>query len=99
MKGPPELAFVLAPRQNLFFSELVKELRAEIAAQNVAASIHVGNFPPPRPNRVYVMVPPHEYFQILDGRPGPLPEVLKQRTIFICGEQPNTTFFDSNLEL
>ena len=94
-----ELAFVLAPRQNLFFSDLVTELRAEVAAQNVAASIHVGNFPAPRPDLVYVMVPPHEYFTILNGRHGPLPEVLKQRTIFICGEQPGTTFFESNVEL
>ena len=94
-----ELAFVLAPRQNLFFRDLVTELRAEVAAQDVAASIHVGNFPPPRPDLVYVMVPPHEYFTILDGRHGPLPEVLKQRTMFVCGEQPDTPFFDSNVEL
>jgi hypothetical protein len=96
---PLELAFVLAPRQNLFFRDLVEELAAEIVAQDVPASIHVGNFPPPRPDLVYLLVPPHEYFTILNGRHGPLPEVLKQRTMFICGEQPGTTFFDSNLEL
>jgi hypothetical protein len=94
-----ELAFVLAPRQNLFFQELVEALRHEVAAQGVPASVHVGNFPPPRPDLVYVMVPPHEYFTILNGRHGPLPEVLKQRTMFICGEQPDTPFFDSNVEL
>ena len=94
-----ELAFVLAPRQNLFFQELVEALRHEVAAQGVPASVHVGNFPPPRPELVYVMVPPHEYFTILDGRHGPLPEVLKQRTMFICCEQPDTPFFDSNVEL
>ncbi len=94
----PELAFVLAPRQNLFFHELVQALANEAAGQDVRASVHIGNFPPPRPDLVYVMVPPHEYFTIMHGRHGPLPEVLK-RTIFICAEQPNTPFFDSNVEL
>ena len=95
----PELAFVLAPRQNLFFADLVEALRHEVATQGIPASVHVGNFPAPRPDLVYVMVPPHEYFTILNGRHGPLPEVLKQRTMFICCEQPDTPFFDSNVEL
>ena len=94
-----ELAFVLAPRQNLFFRDLARALRDEVAAQDVRTTIHEGNFPPPRPDLVYVMVPPHEYFTILHGRHGPLPEVLKQRTMFICAEQPETPFFESNLEL
>ena len=93
-----ELAFVLAPRQNLFFVELVDALRAEAEAAGTATSLHVGNFPPPRPDLVYVLTPPHEYFTLLHGRHGPLPEVLK-RTIFICAEQPDTPFFDSNLHL
>lgn len=95
---PPEIAFVLAPRQNLFFHELVDALCQEAAAVGLRASLHVGNFPPPRPDLVYALVPPHEYFTIMHGRPGPLPEVLK-RTIFICAEQPNTPFFDSNVDL
>jgi hypothetical protein len=94
----PELAFVLAPGQNLFFAELVDALRHEIQAAGVHTSLHVGNFPPPRPDRVYVLTPPHEYFALLHGRHGPLPEVLA-RTIFICAEQPNTPFFDNNIHL
>ncbi len=94
----PELAFVLAPRQNLFFDELVGALRAEAGRAGVRTSLHVGNFPSPRPDLIYVLVPPHEYFTLLHGRPGPLPEVLK-RTIFICAEQPHTPFFESNVEL
>jgi hypothetical protein len=93
----PELAFVLAPRQNLFFNELVAALRSEASRANVTASLHVGNFPPPRHDLVYVLVPPHEYFTLMHGRYGPLPEVLK-RTIFICAEQPNTSFFHGNVE-
>jgi hypothetical protein len=94
----PELAFVLAPGQNLFFAELVDALRDELERANVRSSLHVGNFPEPRPDRVYVLTPPHEYFTLLYGRHGPLPEVLA-RTIFICAEQPNTPFFDNNLHL
>lgn len=94
----PELAFVLAPGQNLFFAELVAALREELERAGVRTSLHVGNFPAPRPDRVYVLTPPHEYFTLLHGRHGPLPEVLA-RTIFICGEQPNTPFFDNNLHL
>jgi len=90
----PELAFVLAPRQNLFFHELVGALRDEADKANIRTSLHVGNFPRPRPDLIYVMVPPHEYFTLMHGRYGPLPEVLK-RTIFICAEQPNTPFFES----
>jgi hypothetical protein len=47
---------------------------------------------------VYVLVPPHEYFTIMHGLIGAPPDVLK-RTIFICAEQPNTSFFHSNVEL
>ena len=94
---PTELAFVLAPRQNLFFNELVTALRTEATRADVPTSLHVGNFPPPRPDLIYVLVPPHEYFTLMHGRHGPLPEVLK-RTIFICAEQPNTPFFESNVE-
>jgi hypothetical protein len=93
-----ELAFVLAPRQNLFFYELVDALCDEANQMGARASVHVGNFPRPHPDLVYVMVPPHEYFTIMHGRHGPLPEVLK-RTIFVCAEQPNTPFFESNVEL
>jgi hypothetical protein len=98
MPSGPELAFVLAPGQNLFFAELVAALREELERAGVRTSLHVGNFPAPRPDRVYVLTPPHEYFTLLHGRHGPLPEVLA-RTIFICGEQPNTPFFDNNVHL
>lgn len=104
-KGPrkslvmmPELAFVLAPRQNLFFNELVGALRAEAQLLGVRTSLHIGNFPKPRRDLVYLLVPPHEYFTLMHGRFGPLPEVLK-RTIFICGEQPRTPFFNANVDL
>ncbi|HEY3830247.1 MAG TPA: glycosyltransferase family A protein [Solirubrobacteraceae bacterium] len=94
----PELAFVMAPRQNLFFDELVRELRHEAEALGARTSLHVGNFPPPRPDLIYVLVPPHEYFTLMHGRIGPPPEALR-RTIFVCAEQPGSPFFDANLAL
>jgi hypothetical protein len=94
----PELAFVMAPRQNLFFGELVGALRDEIEALGATTSLSIGNFPAPRPDLVYVLVPPHEYFALMHGRIGPEPGVLR-RTIFVCAEQPGTTFFESNLAL
>jgi Glycosyl transferase family 2 len=95
---PPELAFVLAPRQNLFFHELVEALRDEAQAAGARTSLHIGNFPAPRPDLIYVLVPPHEYFTLMHGRIGPPPQALR-RTIFICAEQPSTSFFDANVAL
>ena len=89
---------MLAPRQNLFFNELVEALRSEISALGGRSSLNVGGFPLPRNDLVYVVVPPHEYFTLMHGRVGPPPEVLK-RSIFICAEQPNTSFFDENVIL
>lgn len=88
----------MAPRQNLFFDELVSALRHEAELLGCPTSLHVGNFPPPRPDLVYVLVPPHEYFSLLDGRIGPSEEARK-RTIFVCAEQPGTPFFNGNLQV
>jgi hypothetical protein len=96
--GWPELAFVMAPRQNLFFDELVQALRHEAQALGARTSLHVGNFPTPRPDLVYVLVPPHEYFTLMHGRIGPPPEALR-RSVFVCAEQPGSPFFDANVAL
>ncbi len=93
-----ELAFVLARGQNLFFVELVAALRAELERLGVDTSVHMGVFPPARSDLVYVLVPPHEYFTLTEGRPEPPPSVLA-RSIFVCAEQPGTPFFDRNVQL
>jgi hypothetical protein len=98
MPAVPELAFVLAPQQNHFFVELVAALRHELEQVGMPASVHVGAFPPPRPGVVYALVPPHEYFTLMHGRVGPPPDVLA-RTLYVCAEQPATSFFDDNLRL
>ena len=92
-----EVTFVLAPRQNLFFLELVTALREELEPIGVRTSLHWGDFPQPRPGRVYAVVPPHEYFTLMHGRLGVPADVLA-RTIYLCAEQPNTSFFDWNVD-
>ena len=92
-----EVAFVLAPRQNLFFLELVTALRDELEPMGVPTSLHWGDFPVPRPGLVYAVVPPHEYFTLMHGRLG-VPADVQARTIFICAEQPDTSFFDWNVD-
>jgi hypothetical protein len=94
----PELAFVMSPGQNWFFSEFVETLRYELELQGVPSKVHTDGFPEPRPELVYVLVPPHEYVALEGEQALPDDAVLK-RTIFICAEQPNTVHLDRNIEL
>ena len=93
-----ELAFVMAPGRNLFFAELVEALRDELRRLGVASSVHEGRFPVPRPDLVYALVPPHEYFVLSQGQPA-VPKAALARTIAICAEQPGTRHFDDNARL
>jgi hypothetical protein len=91
-----EITFVLARAQNAFFVELAEAMCHELRSLGVHSSLATGDFPEPRPDRVYVLVPPHEYAQL---RGGALPRHLLGRTIFICAEQPESRWFGSNLPL
>jgi GT2 family glycosyltransferase len=93
----PEVAFVMSPRQNWFFHELVDAIRSELTAQGVASTVQ-GDFSDPSPNRVFVLAPPHEYVALEGEAALPAPELLA-RTVFICAEQPGTVHFDHNIEL
>jgi hypothetical protein len=93
-----ELAFVMSPKQNWFFRELVAAIRNELDRQAIPSSIHLDGFPSPRADRVYVLVPPHEYAAVEGADAFPPDEVLR-RTIFLCAEQPGTIHFTHNLEL
>ena len=44
-----EIVFVLHPRQNAFFGELVQVLRDELSALGVQSSVSVEGFPEPLP--------------------------------------------------
>jgi hypothetical protein len=96
--GRPELAFVLAPGQDSSSVGLAEALCAEAVDAGARASLHVGNFPPPRLDLIYVMVSPRDYFTLMHGRVGPPPEVLR-RTVFIFPESPDTSLFDENVGL
>jgi GT2 family glycosyltransferase len=93
----PELAFVMSPRQNYFFHEIVSAVRHELDAQGIRSSLHE-RFPEARSDRVFVLVPPHEYVA-LEGKDKLPSDQLLARTIFICAEQPGTVHFTDNLEL
>jgi GT2 family glycosyltransferase len=97
-RAVPELAFVMSPSQNWFFGEFVATLRYELEQQGVPSTVHTDGFPEPRPDRVYVLIPPHEYVA-LQGEEALPDDDLLRRTIFICAEQPNTVHMEQNLEL
>lgn len=93
----PEVAFVMSPRQNWFFRELVGAIRSELTAQGIASTVQE-DFSEPSPNRIYVLAPPHEYVALEGEAALPAPELLA-RTVFLCAEQPGTVHFDHNIEL
>lgn len=93
-----ELAFVMSPDQNWFFKELVSAIRDELGRQRIPSSLHLEGFPPPRPDTVYVLVPPHEYVALAGEEPLLNDEVVG-RTILICAEQPGTVHFEQNIAL
>ncbi len=93
-----ELAFVLARRQNHFFVETVAAIRDELDQIGVSSSVHTGSYPTERDDLIYVLIPPHEWFSLEGWRAPPTTNQLA-RTIFICAEQPGTTFFEDDVRL
>ena len=94
----PELAFVMSPNQNWFFREFVETLRHELSQQGLPSTVHTDGFPEPTPERVYALVPPHE-FVALEGEAALPDEAILRRTIFICAEQPSTVHLEQDIEL
>ncbi len=90
-----EIAFVLAPGQNHFFVELVAAMMDELEQLGVRTSRHVGAFPPERDDLAYALVPPHEWFALQARRTPPSMRQLS-RTVTLCAEQPQTSFFIDN---
>jgi hypothetical protein len=92
-----EIVFVLAPRQNLFFVELVNALQQELAATGIDSSITIGALPELGPDQVGVLVPPHEYFALMPGEK-PDPRILGG-FVFITAEQPGSSHFFDDMRL
>jgi Glycosyl transferase family 2/Glycosyl transferases group 1 len=91
-----ELVFVLAPRQNAFFTELAAVLRGELWELGVNATL-VEGWPAPESGRAYALVAPHEH-SILAGSAG-LPAAALPRTVCVCTEQPETSWFEETAHL
>jgi hypothetical protein len=94
-----EVVFVLASTQNAFFFELAGLLGHELEVLGTRCSIAQDGFPDFGSQRVYVVLPPHEYSALRPHDPALGDPVLLQRTIGICTEQPGTSFFDDNLQI
>lgn len=92
------ICFVTAPGQNAFFDELVDALRAELTDLGVSSQTAVGGFPEVDAQTVYALVPPHEYFALTPEKVWPTNRHLR-RTVFICAEQPNSSFWHENAAL
>jgi glycosyl transferase family 2 len=94
----PEICFVLARGQNSFFFELAEAVSDELELVGWTATISMDGFPEPRDDLVYALVAPHEYYWLEGVQTEPTWQTLK-RTIFICAEQPGTSFFDNDVFL
>jgi hypothetical protein len=91
-----EIEFLLARRQNAFFTELATILRDELRELGAESTISVGGGSTPRPGLVQVLMPPHEYETLA---PGGLPRDRLGRMIFICAEPPGSPWFEGNVRL
>ena len=80
------VSFVLPRGGNWFFIELVAAIRDELERLAVPSSVHFGPFPE-ADDRVFVLVPPHEYVALEGEDAVPSPQTLA-RTMCICAEQP-----------
>jgi hypothetical protein len=85
-----ELAFVLAPGQNAFFTELATAFRHELGELGIRTTATVG-WPPPESGRAYAVVAPHEH--VIIAGPRGLPAAVLPRTVCVCTEQPGMSWF------
>src|SRR3954453_5891679 len=80
-----DVAFVTAQRQNSFFTEIIEAVRDELDQLGIPSSLVSGAFPELWEDRVYVLVPPHEWFA-LEGHRHPPSAAQLRRTVGICAE-------------
>src|SRR5579875_1209360 len=92
----PELVFLLAPGQNAFFVELAEAFAFELNVLGVPVRIHEGPPPAFEPSCVYILLPPHEYVALMGHM---IPDAILERSITISAEQPESSFFQSNLDI
>jgi len=83
----PQVAFVMSARQPQTVRDLAVTLGDELESQAVPSSLHLGSFPEPRQNLVYVLLDPDGYLA-QEGQAALPAEGILRRTIFICTEPP-----------
>ena len=90
---------MLSPWQNAFFHETAEVLCSELSAGGVHASVETepGSVEPDS-ETVFVLLPPHEFFELEGGAWFHEPHLMG-RTIALSAEQPQQHFFARNAEL
>lgn len=94
----PEVAFVISAGQDYLLRELALTVRHELELQGVPSSLHIGGFPGPRADRVYVLLDPGEYVRI-EGEQALPDESILRRTIFLVGQAGSSLANDEHLDL
>lgn len=94
----PEAALIVSERQHHPMRELAETLRYELELQGISAMLHLGGFPGPAPERVWILVDPFGYLEAEGPLSLPAHEVLR-RTIFVCAGRGLPVLTDGRLEL
>jgi hypothetical protein len=94
----PDVAFVMSPRQHYPVRELAGTLQYELELQEVRASLHLGSFPECRPDRVYILLDPHDY-AAAEGEHALPDESILRRTVFLCTKPPPSDADDAYFSL
>lgn len=83
----PEAALVLSPAQPAALRALADTLAHELGLQGVPSTVHLGAFPPSRPDQVWILLNPRQYVACEgnDALPG---AAGMRRTICVCEERP-----------
>ena len=90
-----EFSIVLAAQQNEFFVEIAEAIVDELIRAGHPARISRAGFEPQRKGLVNVILPPHEYYTLEGLFTEPELSTLR-RTVFICAEQPGSSFFEDD---
>jgi hypothetical protein len=88
----------MSPLQQYPLRELAETLGYELGLQAVPSSVHVGGFPPPRPDRVYVLLDPQSY--VAAEGPEALPDdAVLARTIMLDVKGPPAQSADAHVAM
>jgi hypothetical protein len=94
----PEVAFVMSGAQDPALRDLAEVLQYELSLQAIPSTMHTGGFPPPRTDRVYILLDPRSY--VAAEGPASLPDdAVLRRTVFLAAEAAPVPGDDRHREL